>query len=141
MNATQRRSIRVLRRSGLYTTASEISRVALELAVAHISGWHQCAAIEGARGQVGFEPNFARLEHAGRRGFTLTASVYGHPEVFEAAGYGEILAPGRPGYSRIRIHEVVRLPEFLQALDLGWRERERRSMRARPQRAARGGAA
>lgn len=141
MNTTQRRSIGVLRRSGLYTTASEISRVALELTVAHISGWHQCAAIEGARGQVGFEPNFARLEHAGRRGFTLTASVYGQPEAFQAAGYGDILAPGRPGYSRIRIHEVVRLTEFLQALDLGWREREKQTTKRRPRRAARGGAA
>ena len=50
--------------------------------------------------------------------------MYDQPEVYEAAGYGDILAPGRPGYSRIRIHEFVRLPEVLRALDLGWAERE-----------------
>lgn len=125
MNTVQSRSFRVLRESLLYTTASEPSKVALELVIAHITEWHQCAAIEGARGQVGFEPNFARLEHAGRRGFMLTASVYGRPEVFELAGLGELLAPARPGYSRVRVHEAHRLPDLLRALDLGWQERER----------------
>ena len=141
MNTEQRRSLRVLRQSRLYTTASEPSKVALELVCAHITGWHQCAAVEGARGQVGFEPNFVRLEHAGRRGFSLTASVYGSREVFELAGLGDLLAPARPGYSRVRIHEVRRLPELLLALDIGWRERSRRQERTPRRRRAAGGAA
>lgn len=141
MKQRQMTSIRCLRRCRIYTLASESSRIALELIVAHITDLYQCTVVEGSSGHVGFIPNFARLEHAGRRGFTLTASVYGQPESFQAAGYGDILAPGRPGYSRIRIHEVVRFTEFLQALDLGWREREKQTTRRRPRRAARGGAA
>jgi hypothetical protein len=120
----QMTSILCLRRCGIYTLASEPSRIALELIVAHITDRYQCAAVAGAGGHVGFEPSFARLEHAGRRGFTLTASLYGREEAYRLAGLGEILVPPRPGYSRVRISEADRLPAFLAAFAIGWRERE-----------------
>jgi hypothetical protein len=81
---------------------------------------------------VGFRPSFVRLEHAGRRGFTLTVSLYGQPDFFERAGFGGLLVPPRPGYSRVRITEATRLPELLRAVDLASRERGRHGPQARP---------
>ena len=132
--------LRILRGRPVYELASEPSRGLLELVVARISRLYQCTPTPAACGQLGFEPNFARIEHGGRRGLMLRASVYGRPERYREAGLGRILVPARPGYSRVKIDQFEDIALLLEALDLAWSLRANGDPAPRVRRRAQGAA-